>query len=224
MIALVLALYAEGRTDERFLPVVIRRTVEHILAQHGRIDVDVLEPIIVNHNIDRKFSTRAERILEAAHRAHGFHALIVHADADHPTPERALKERFMPGHDLVQKAKDRVCNRLLPIIPVRMTEAWMLVDSEALRKVIRTNIDEQALGLPTRARQIESDPDPKQTLHQILQNALAHYPRRRRGIVLGTIYEPLARQLSLERLSALPAYQQFVKDMTETLIILHFAQ
>jgi hypothetical protein len=224
MTTLVLAFYAEGRTDERFLPIVIQRTVEQILAQRGRMAVDVLEPVVLNHTIDRKFQKREERILEAARRSAGYHALIVHADADHPTPNQAMDERIRPGFERVYKAKERVCDKLLPIIPVQMTEAWMLIDSEALRSVIGTNIEAQALGLPTRAQQVESDRDPKQTLIQAIQNAIADRPRRRRRINLGTVYEPLARLINLERLSAVPAYQQFVSDMTETLIALHLAQ
>lgn len=48
MTTLVLALYAEGRTDERFLPIVIQRTAEEILAQRGRTTVYVLEPIVLS--------------------------------------------------------------------------------------------------------------------------------------------------------------------------------
>ena len=44
---LLLALYAEGSTDARFLPPIIRRTAERIIAQHGQDFVDVSEPMIV---------------------------------------------------------------------------------------------------------------------------------------------------------------------------------
>jgi hypothetical protein len=225
MTTLVLGLYAEGRTDERFLPMVIQRTVERILIQRGRFTIDVLEPIVLNHSIDRKGED--QRILEAARRAVGYHALIVHADADAPSPERALNNRFKPGLERVQQAlqaEEQVCDHLAPIIPVQMTEAWMLADPEALRLVIGTNIPARTLGLPTRTRQVEADADPKQTLKQVMQMALAHRPRRRRRVDLGVLYEPLGRQISLERLGAVPAYQRFVEDVTETLIDLHFAE
>ena len=63
MTALVMALYAEGRTDEGFLPVVIQRTAEQVLAHRGNTVVDVLEPIVLNHTIDLQFRARDERIL-----------------------------------------------------------------------------------------------------------------------------------------------------------------
>ncbi len=224
MTTLALAIYAEGRTDERFLPIVIQRTAEQILSQRGRTSVDVFGPVVLNHDIERTSQGRAERILEAARRSAGYHALIVHADADYPSPDRATKERIQPGFDLVRRAKESVCHQLLPIIPVQMTEAWMLADPEALQQVIGTSLGAQALGLPAHAHQVESDPNPRQTFSQALQNALAHRPRRRRRIDLGTIYEPLARQINLERLGTVAAYQQFVHDMIEVLIALRLAK
>jgi hypothetical protein len=226
MTALVLALYAEGHADEGFLPVIIQRTAEQVLARRGRTVVDVLEPISLNHTIDRQFPTRVERMLEAARRASGYHALIVHADADYPTPDRALLERFSPGQTKVRQARqvqESVCEHLVPIIPVQMTEAWMLADPDALREVIGVNLTTDAIGAPMHPHQVESDPDPKQTLNAVIEKALTQRARRRRRIALRSIYEPLARQISLARLIGVPAYQQFVADLTQTLVALGLA-
>jgi hypothetical protein len=221
MMTLVLALYAEGRTDERFLPIIIQRTTEQILAKHGRATVDVLKPIVINGNINHKFSTRAERILEAARKAAGYDALIVHADADFPTPIHAMNERIKPGFELIHKTKKFKPRHLVPMIPVQKTEAWMLSDPEALRIVIGTDIPVMELGLPVRAKRVETDVSPKETLHNVLRTVLAHRSRRRRRIRLGMIYEPLAQQISLERLRLVPSYAQFVHDLTQTFTALH---
>lgn len=223
MNSLVLALYAEGRTDERFLPVMIQRTAEQILAQRGCQVVDVPDPIVVDGSIDRQYPGRAERILEAARRARGYHALIVHADADHPTPDRAIEERLQPGLHLVHRSAEAVCRQLVPIVPVQRTEAWMLADSAALCEVVGTRLDARSLGLPQYAHLVESDADPKRTLNQVIQAALADRPRRRRRLDAGTLYEPLARQISLARLQAVPSYTRFVIDLTHLLIGLHMA-
>lgn len=224
MTALVMALYAEGHADEGFLPVIIQRTAEQVLAQRGRAVVDVLGPIILNHTIDHQFPTRVERMLEAARRASGYHALIVHADADYPTRDRALAERFIPGQKEVYKisqTQELVCEYLVPIIPVQMTEAWMLADPDALREVIGVRLTAEAIGVPAHPHQVESDPDPKQTLNTAIQKALAQRSRRRRRMDVRSVYEPLARQISLARLSGVPAYAQFMADLTRTLIALH---
>jgi hypothetical protein len=218
---LVLALYAEGRTDERFLPIVIQRTAERILAQSGLQVVDVPAPLVLDGSIYRRYPGRAERILEAARLARGYHALVIHADADYPTPERAMIERIKPGLILVRGSEETVCEQVVPIVPVQMTEAWMLVDSRAVCEVIGTSVDDQLLGLPQSARQVESDNDPKSTLSQVVRNALADRPRRRRRLDVGTLYEPLARQIRLELLSMVPSYARFVCDLTEVLVDLH---
>ena len=121
MTMLTLALYCEGRTDERFLPILIQRTIEQVLLQRGRSVVDVLEPSIVR--LEASFSSQAERSLTAARQTAGYHVLIVHADADYPTPRRALDERFLPGLNLVRHASGPKCEIVVPLIPVRMTEA-----------------------------------------------------------------------------------------------------
>lgn len=47
MSKLVSALYAEGRSDERFLPILLQRTLAVLLNQHAERAVDVLDPLVV---------------------------------------------------------------------------------------------------------------------------------------------------------------------------------
>src|SRR3712207_4833733 len=93
--SLVLAFYAEseGSTDQQFLPLIIERTAEHILVSKERNDVLVL-PVVVIELDEPKPTRRKERIVAAARKAAGYHGLIVHADADGPNRNKALKERF----------------------------------------------------------------------------------------------------------------------------------
>jgi len=101
MNVLVLGLYAEGSTDYSFLTRVIQRTAEQLLADHEQnAEVLVLE-MAKNQEKDR-----AKSILQAARDACGYHALIVHSDADHPTPEKAFQERFQLGYKMVQRSKE----------------------------------------------------------------------------------------------------------------------
>jgi hypothetical protein len=216
MQTVVLALVAEGATDERFLPVIIQRTVQHIVAGRGRTVVDVLEPQLVR--IDPQVSGQAERILAAARETAGYHALVIHADADHPTRERAWTERIAPGVARVRAAG--INHHLVPLIPVQMTEAWLLADPEALRQIIGTSMTANELRLLARAHQVESDPDPKQTLNELVRRATAHR-RRRRPVRVGDLFAPLARTIHLERLQGVPAYRQFVADISSVLMALH---
>lgn len=219
MITLVTALYAEGRTDERFLPVIIQRTLAQLLGQYGRDVTEVWEPMLVEPS--KKLPTRVENILAVARQTHGYHILMVHADSDSSEPKQAFQQRFEPGLRLVNQASirgEKVCAELIPIIPVQMTEAWMLADTNVLIDVIGTQLRAEALGVPLYAHQIEAISDAKQRLEEILQVALAEHPRRkRRQRSIKELYEPLGRQIRLNRLLELPSYQRFIKDVTDTL-------
>ena len=213
---LSLALYSEGSTDQHFLSDVIRRTSRQILDRYGQYSLNVQPIDIITFN--KVGLKQDECILQAAHNAIDYHALVVHADADHRTNEKAFLERFKPGYALVQN-QTNVCKHLVPIIPIQMTEAWMLVDHMALQDAIGTEMTARDLGLPPKARLVENDSDPKKTLHFVLQKANAHRPRRQRHnqASLSTLYSLLGREINLERLQQVPSYQQFESDLTDTL-------
>jgi hypothetical protein len=219
MSVLVVALYAEGSTDDRFLPPIIQRTAESIIAQYGQNVVDVLEPVIVP---SQPHQHREECILSAACYAHGYHALIVHSDADDRTPDRALLERIQPGFDLVARTDQEACKHLIPVIPVQMIEAWMLADHSALCEVIGTNLSPQILGLPSRSAEVERDANPKQTLKEVIQKALSHRPQRRRQLDFTTRQESLARRINLNTLYSVPSYREFFINFKKTLAELNF--
>lgn len=214
MANLALALYAEGSTDDDFLPLIIQRTTQVILVRYGqrRIIVPAIELI----KLDEKKSTRAECILQAATLANRYHALVVHSDADHPNREKALQERIQPGFDLVQQSSTAMCKNLLPIIPIQTVEAWMLVDHEMLRAELRTRLSTQDLEIPEKAKLVEAIAKPKQRLEEAVSKANRQL-RLRQRIEVRSLYGPLGKKIRLERLSQLAAYQQFVQDLTSTL-------
>ena len=191
MTTLVTVLYAEGPTDQRFLPLLIQRTAVQILSQRGHTIVDVLEPMLVE---PPEKGERDHSILAVARRVHGYHLLFVHADADAPTATAALRQRIAPAVALVQAAQQQgetVCTDLVSIVPVQMTEAWMLVDRAALRAVMGAPSDHHDLDMPVRPQQVEQIADPKQQLSRIFAEALASRTRRiRRRHRIAELYEP----------------------------------
>lgn len=217
---LVIALFVEGRTDERFLPILIQRTAESILLQHGRKTVDVLEPIITRPR--QAFTNHAERILVLARETVGYHILIIHVDADFPTSERALGERIQPGLTRIQEARnngDRVCEYVIPIIPVQMVEAWMLADAITLHQVLGSGVPLEALSLPARPHQVESVPYPKEMLFTVVSQALGNRARRRRNIhrEIILLQELLARRIQLSELQKIPSFLEFERYLRITL-------
>ena len=217
-----MAAFVEGPADRNFIPIVARRTAEIILNQKSLNVVDVLEPQIV----DKRGPTQRDKILNAALDVSGFHLLIVHADADSRTQEDAWAHRIEPGLSKVRQAfqsGQEVCSQLVPVIPIRMTEAWMLADPDSFIQVIGTAASQSEMGMPKRALQVESLPNPKSELQSIMDKALNDRPRRRRRKrSITELFEPLARIIRLDRLAQVPAYEKFQRELELTLRELSF--
>ncbi|MCI3918644.1 DUF4276 family protein [Paenibacillus sp. TRM 82003] len=216
---LTIALYAEGSTDYRFLPILIQRTAEKILCENHSPDVSVLEPLPIDKNISGE--TGADKILEAAKVASGVDLLIIHSDSDTRTLERARVERFEPGKKLVEENPADICKCLLPIIPVKNIEAWLLADIDAFQRVVGTRLTEQQLNIPVHQHQVESVPDPKQVYRDAVRIALTE--RRKRGnINTGAYYEPLGRELNLGKLLLVPGFYAFYQEFLSFLAKLRY--
>ncbi|MCB0186586.1 MAG: DUF4276 family protein, partial [Caldilineaceae bacterium] len=116
-----------------------------------------------------------------------------------------------------QAAAEAICADVVPVIPIHMTEAWMLVDHEVLLDVIGTTMQPHQLPRLS-AQQIEDIADPKARLVETMQTALASRPKRvRRQRSSSELYEPLGRRIALARLAQLPSYQRFVDDLRQAL-------
>ena len=218
-----MALFAEGSTDHRFLNSVAQRTASRILQLNSMSVVDVPELQIIN---PRSNMTQEDQIFNAALAAHGHHLLLVHADADARSREAAWSERIEPGMVRALEASNegaKVCDKIVPVIPVRMTESWMLADPAMLISVIGTRISLNDLSLPTSPSQVERITHPKDKLGEVVKIALkGRSRRRRRERNIGRLYEPLARRIDLDRLERVPAFRKFRTDLTQVLRELHF--
>lgn len=96
--------------------------------------------------------------------------LAIHRDAEREAPEKRLRE-----------IADASANRHIPIVvmvPVRMTEAWLLFDEAAIRRASGCPNGTMDLDLPA-LKHVESLPDPKEVLHEALKTA-SNLPAGRR--------------------------------------------
>lgn len=71
------------------------------------------------------------------------------------------------------------------VVPVRMQEAWLLFDEIAIRHASGNPHGQQPLKLP-KLNGLESLPDPKASLHQLLLDASGLHGRRRRKFSVQT--------------------------------------
>ena len=222
MTTLVSALYAEGRTDERFLPILLQRVLAELLNMHSPRSVDVLEPIVLRTH---KRTNQEEAIFLAAQQAAGYHILFVHTDADDNTTNSAYIERIEPGLSLVQCAYSTgvpVCSHIVPVIPVHMLEAWLLADAEAIGDIVGIPRPLVLQHLPFSAHEIEGVSDPKAQLLTLIREVQAFRSRRRRNAVIGEYYEPMANRIRISQLQRLPAFQQMTEDILAVLSQLRF--
>jgi hypothetical protein len=131
--------------------------------------------------------------------------LFVHRDAEGMSREDRVAE--------VTDAMRDLGTPFIPVIPVRMTEAWLLSDEAAIRFAAGNASGRLALNLPRR-RQWETLADPKAVLFEALTaasgrsgRALAKFrPEKARGLVT-------QRSESFAALRGLQAFDAFESDL-----------
>ena len=168
MQALRFTLVADGSSDRAILPVLVWLLREHF----GSVPI---HPTFADlrrlPNPPKGLSDRIRTSLDL----YPCDLLFVHRDAERESVAKREEEIL---DSLAKSAIDEA----LPVIraiPVRMQEAWLLVDEDALRRAAGTPDGRQPLTMPD-ARRLEDLPDPKQTLHDLLRQASGLRGRRLR--------------------------------------------
>jgi hypothetical protein len=103
-----------------------------------------------------------KRRAAAALRLYPCDLLFVHRDGEGQGFDERVKE--------IQRELADANNLYVPIVPVRMTEAWLLSSETAIRRAAGNPNGKMPLGLPT-WREWDQKPDPKQILFDALRNA-----------------------------------------------------
>ncbi|MEV0807329.1 hypothetical protein [Micromonospora sp. NPDC050200] len=117
--------------------------------------------------------------------------VVVHRDADNAGRHARRQEIETAVRTIGGNAE------LVPVIPIRMTEAWLLLDEAAIRHVAGNPRGRMNLGLP-KPHEVESIADPKEVLRTCLLKASDETGRRREAVAKR--FNQHRRQL-LERLN-----------------------
>ena len=209
---LTIGLFAEGTSDDQFLSAIIQRTFDEVGAEFERgPQLDVPPPIPVKGSGDDFPS----KLLDAARNAtrFGVQLLCVHVDSDKFTTAEIDAYKLTPGFAAVHgHGASAVCRRLVPLVPVRAMEAWMLADKDLFRQFVGTPLSNQQLGL---GRPPERYPRPKDDIAQALR--IAQQARKGKAYTINDLYAPMGDQLSLDKLYALDSYRTFRKAVREAL-------
>ena len=153
--------------------------------------------------------------LDAIRRLGGEYDLaIIHRDGDRDGREARLDE--------IRRAVESVMleSAFAAVIPIRMTEAWLVLDEMALRTVAGNPNSKVPLPIPG-AAEAERIADPKALLRDILVAAAELTGRKRR---IFQTHFPNHRRLLLQRLSAdgpvrkLRSWKDFDRDVREAFV------
>jgi hypothetical protein len=144
-------LIAEGSSDQALVPL-----IEFVLDVHCSI------PHITTFAHDVLVGPLRDRVARAM-ALHPCDMLFVHRDAD----RAAVSEREEEIHAAVADSgvPAHVC-----VVPVRMTEAWLLADEVAIRRAAGNVSGRASLGIPPIAK-LEAQADPKGLLFAALEKA-----------------------------------------------------
>lgn len=146
-------------------------------------------------------------VIEEAASIHAPQLILVHRDAEKEAPE--LRRREIP-----------TMAGVVPIIPVRMTEAWLLIDEAAIRTAVNRPRGKEPLALPPLAT-LERRPDPKADLEAALFLA-AGSPSGRNKKRLESTLPSLKRRVAegistFEPLLQLSAFRRWHDDLAAAL-------
>ena len=97
--------------------------------------------------------------------------LFIHRDAEKESREKRLQE-------IHQAMSPYSHPPFVCLVPVRMSEAWLLIDPDAIRRAADNPFSRASIDLP-RLRDLEDVPDPKKTLQDLLMEASELRGRRR---------------------------------------------
>lgn len=222
---LFIALTAEGPTDVRFLSGAVRNAVEDILVEEAARQVDVEDVLVLETSkIDRSFSEYVQAAVEDAYDT-GAAILLIHSDADRDNYSERYDHKFRPAFQSLSAQDSEASNyfqdKIVPVIPVRMIEAWMLADKDLLRQKISTNMSVSDLGLDGNP---ESMTDPKDRINQAFVRVNSPSSRNRRLCVndISQLYEPLGNAIPTSSLMRLDSYQKFRDELRKALRVLGY--
>jgi len=137
--------------------------------------------------------------------------LFIHRDAEGESHGSRISEIHAAIAETIPQTQiPYVC-----VVPVRMTEAWLLLDCTAIRRSAGNPAGNMALELPP-LRTVEDIPDPKTLLYDLLRKASGLHGRRREQ------FRPqeAARRIpdfigDFSPLRGLPAFQQLESDLKQ---------
>jgi hypothetical protein len=160
----------------------------------------------------REFDLRHASLLERLQRAVAAYPcdlLFVHRDAENHPPEDRESE--------IADASSSLSVTVVPVVPVRMTEAWLLGDESAIRRAAGLPSGRDSIDLPALAT-VEGLPDPKRVLNRELVAASGAQGRRRRRFNEREAVYRVAERMEIASLRVLGSFSRLEQHVRSALI------
>jgi hypothetical protein len=213
-------LFTEGTTDVRFLSSVVERTLEQVaLDCSGNI-----ETMVQVISIKKTRLTFVEQVLEAskiAFEEFGVTFIFVHTDSDASTDDLIFKSKIVPAQENLLLQDDMYCKYIVAIVPIQMTESWMLADKYLLKEEIGIEKTDSELGIHVNPETITN---PKSLIESIIRLSKEDLTKRRRnrGLNISDLYQIIGQKIEISELEKLPSYVKFKTSLIEKLRELNF--
>ena len=137
--------------------------------------------------------------------------LFVHRDAEKEPRQKRVSEI----NQAVESIPLDVRLPVVCVIPVKMTEAWLLIDEKAIREAAGNPKGSQSLNLP-KPSTIEKLSDPKENLKALLELARGHSSRKSQKF--STAKARVAELIDdFQPLKQLPAFIALESELKQTL-------
>jgi hypothetical protein len=158
-------LLADGSSDQALMPI-----LDWLLARHGVVAFRGRRADL--RGLRRPPKHLAGRI-SAALEMYPCDLLFIHRDAEGMPAEIRRSEILNALSELSDVNLPTIC-----VVPVRMQEAWLLIEETAIRKAAGNPNGRELLAMPG-LNKLERLPNPKETLHGLLREASGLSHRRR---------------------------------------------
>jgi hypothetical protein len=151
--------------------------------------------------------TLAERIVVAVD-LYPCDLLLVHRDAENVLRDERVKEIM-----LVLQSVNVDPATTVPVVPVRMSETWLLIDLDALRLAAGNPLGTTPLSIPPLAH-LEEQPQPKELLYRLLQEASGLRGRKLKKFRPNALVHRLADLINdFAPLRRLPAFRALEENL-----------
>ena len=189
-------LISDGSSDRALMPI-----LNWLLKVHLN-DYPVLAQWADLRRLDKSLRNTLEKRIQLSIHLYPCDLLFIHRDAEKTSYETRLSEI----HAAVSKASSRINVPTVSVVPVHMTEAWLIFDVIALRKAAANPNGKNLLNLPN-IQKLENEPDPKELLYNLLRQASGRSSRRLKSFSLGDCVHRVAELIDdFSPLRNLPAF------------------